>query len=144
MSEIKQAPMPTHDIFVQGVREIEPTLNAEGQLEQAWEVYTLDAETLAVNQAALAQRRLDEAKAARQSEVDALKVTTSTGKVFDGDEVSQGRMSRAILAADITGLTECVWILADSVPATITLAELKEALALSIQAQGAIWARPYQ
>ena len=92
----------------------------------------------------IAEMQLKQAKAQRQETVDALTVTTSSGKAFDGDETSQDRMARTLQVAEITGLTECVWVLADNVPATVTLAELKEALALSVQAMGAIWADPYK
>lgn len=86
---------------------------------------------------------LEEKKAARALAVATLKVTTASGKTFDGDETSQGRMTRAIMAGQIAGLTDCTWVLADNTPTTVTLAELQEALALAIQAQGAIWAEPY-
>jgi hypothetical protein len=83
-------------------------------------------------------------KAERQAIVDAITVTTSTGKVFDGDEIAQGRMARAIQVAGIVEQTECTWVLADNVPTTVTLAELQEALALAMQAQADVWAAPYQ
>jgi hypothetical protein len=94
--------------------------------------------------AEIALKTREEAKRARAQTVKALQVTTASGKTFDGDEISQDRMSRAIQAAQITGLTETVWVLADNTPATVTLAELQEALALSMQAMGEVWMTPYQ
>ena len=93
--------------------------------------------------AEIVELELTKKKAQRQIAVDSLKVTISTGKEFDGDETSQGRMSRAILAGQIAGITECTWVLASNVPTVVTLAELSEALAKAMQAMGAIWSEPY-
>ena len=87
---------------------------------------------------------LSKAKADRQALVDSIVVTTSTGKQFDGNEISQDRMNKAISVAVITGLASCTWVLADNVPTVVTVDELKEALALSFQAMGAVWAKPYE
>lgn len=86
---------------------------------------------------------LAEKKRQRQAIVDAITVTTSTGKVFDGNEDAQSRMSRAIQAAQIANIPSTTWVLANNVPTVVTLAELQEALVLSMQAMGAIWAEPY-
>jgi hypothetical protein len=75
----------------------------------------------------------------RQHRLDTLVVTTSTGKGFDADETSQTRMVRALQAAQITGLSETAWTLADNTTAWVTLAEMQEALALAMQAQAAVW-----
>ena len=85
-----------------------------------------------------------EKKAQRQAIVDAITVITSTGKVFDGNEDAQSRMSRAIQAAQIASIPSTTWVLANNVPTTVTLAELQEALVLSMQAMGAVWATPYE
>ena len=87
---------------------------------------------------------LSKAKAARQATVDSIVVTTQSGKQFDGNELSQDRMNKAISVAVITGLASCTWVLADNVPTVVTVDELKEALALSFQAMGAVWAKPYE
>jgi len=82
------------------------------------------------------------AKAAREAAVAAIKVTTAAGNTFDGDEISQGRMSRAIIALS-TGLAPSVnWVLADNSVIQATAAELTEALVLAGQAQAAIWVLP--
>lgn len=83
-------------------------------------------------------------KSDRQAIVDAITVETSTGKVFDGNEDAQSRMSRAIQAAQIASIPSTTWILANNVPTTVTLSELQEALVLSMQAMGAVWAMPYE
>jgi len=82
------------------------------------------------------------AKIARAQAVEAITVTTQAGNTFDGDEVSQGRMSRAIIALS-TGLAPSVtWVLADNSTIQATAAELTEALVLAGQAQAAIWVIP--
>jgi predicted carbohydrate-binding protein with CBM5 and CBM33 domain len=81
----------------------------------------------------------EELKAEREAAVAAIKVTTQAGHTFDGDEVSQGRMSRAIIALS-TGLAPSVnWVLADNSVIQATAAELTEALVLAGQAQAQIW-----
>ena len=84
----------------------------------------------------------EQAKAARQAAVENIKVTTTAGNTFDGDEASQTRMSRAILVLS-TGYAETVpWVLADNTVIQATAAELTEALALSGAAQAALWVLP--
>jgi hypothetical protein len=84
----------------------------------------------------------DDLKAERASAVAAIKVTTQAGNTFDGDEISQGRMARAIIALS-TGLAPSVsWVLADNSVIQATPQELTEALVLSGQAQAAIWVIP--
>lgn len=90
-----------------------------------------------------AEELLAEKKRLRTATVGAITVTTTSGKVFDGNETAQDRMARAVIAAGITGQSECTWVLANNVPTTVTLAELKEAMALSLQAMGAVWVDPY-
>jgi len=78
---------------------------------------------------------------AKQEKIEALasvKVTTTSGKVFDGRDIDQQRMVAAIMVSSVVNITETQWKLADNTIATISLDELKEALALSIQAIGNI------
>ena len=84
-------------------------------------------------------RLREEAKQARQSTVDAIKVTVSTGKVFDGDETSQTRITRAIIGLQAAGDPTIKWTLADNTETQATLAELTEALILAGQAQAEVW-----
>ena len=77
-------------------------------------------------------------KASRTLIVSQIKVTVSTGKIFDGDEISQSRMARAVIASD--PLETVPWVLAESISATVvTREELKEALRLAGDAQTAVW-----
>lgn len=79
------------------------------------------------------------AKAARTVAVENITVTTQAGNTFDGDETSQTRMARAIVALQATGTPSTVWVLADNTAIQATVAELSEALALAGAAQAAIW-----
>ena len=82
----------------------------------------------------------DELKAERAAKVMAIKVTTAAGNTFDGDEVSQGRMSRAVIALGAAPAGTTVnWVLSDNTVLNATQAELTEALLLAGQAQAAIW-----
>lgn len=86
--------------------------------------------------------RIQEAKSLRQAEVDAIVVTTTSGKSFDGDEKSQDRMSRAINA--LNNLEQTLWVLSDNSPTLVSREELQEALRLAGAAQTAIWVKPYE
>lgn len=79
------------------------------------------------------------AKQARQAAVDAITVVVNE-KVFDGDETSQTRMSRAIIGMQATGRPTINWTLADNSTTQATLAELTEALCLAGAKQGELWA----
>jgi hypothetical protein len=89
------------------------------------------------------QQEIDEqarrnAKYNRQIAVDSITVTVN-GKVFDGDEVAQTRMTRAIVGMQITGQPTIDWILNNNVVTQATLAELKEALCLAGARQAELW-----
>lgn len=90
-----------------------------------------------------AEQLREEWKASRAAAVEAIDVTTAAGNTFDGDEVSQGRMARAILALNAAAQGTTVnWILADNSVIDATAAELAEALALAGGAQAALWVLP--
>lgn len=82
------------------------------------------------------------AKAEREAAVAAIKITTAAGDTFDGDETSQGRMARAIVALQGTGAPSVTWVLADNTVIEASAAELTEALALAGAAQAALWVIP--
>ena len=78
-------------------------------------------------------RRARKEQAIREITVDV------NSKAFDGDEVSQGRMLRAIQIAAVTGETATQWKLADNSIVDVTLDELKEALMLAGKEMSKIW-----
>ena len=57
---------------------------------------------------------------------------------FDGNETARLNMISAIQASELLGQTENTWKLADNSVQTVTIAELKQALALAIQEVGRI------
>lgn len=82
----------------------------------------------------------DIAKRERDQAVSNIIVTTKSGKSFDGDEASQGRMSRSIIGMDDTDVMQ--WKLADNTITSVDKAELREALRLSGAAQSVLWFIP--
>ncbi|MFB0774317.1 DUF4376 domain-containing protein [Aeromonas salmonicida] len=76
-------------------------------------------------------------KAARQQSVNGITVKVG-GMVFDGDELSQNRMARAVAAADFPEQT-VAWTLADNTIAVVTVAQLKQALYLAGTRQTELW-----
>lgn len=86
------------------------------------------------------EEQREAAKAQRAINVANIKVTTQAGNQFDGDEVAQGRMARAVVVMSALGPTATVnWVLADNTVIQATAAELTEALALAGAAQAALW-----
>lgn len=74
-------------------------------------------------------------------------VVTVDGMKFDGDETAQGRMSRTITAAMMTGEQETVktyWVLADNTVAQVTIEQLARALRLAGEKQTELWTVPYE
>lgn len=86
----------------------------------------------------IAEEEAIASKIQKQLELDSIVVTTSKGNSFDGNETARNNMVSAIMSADLIGLTEAEWKLADNTVKTVTLDELKEALALAIQEVGII------
>lgn len=78
-------------------------------------------------------------KTQRQTLVDNIKVTVGD-KTFDGDETSQTRMARAIVA--MTDTETVLWVLANNIPVQVTKAELTEALRLAGEEQTRLWVMP--
>lgn len=130
---------PPHDAITQTCVETAATQAPNGHHEQQWIVVALAAETIAANQANAAKETREAAKATRQAAVEAITVTTQSGNTFDGDETSQTRMVRAIVALQATGTSSVNWVLADNTVVDATASELTEALALAGAAQAAIW-----
>lgn len=78
-------------------------------------------------------------RADRQAQVDAITVTVDN-MVFDGDEVSQGRMARALLVLEDGETT--LWVLANNTPTQVARAQLQEALRLAGVRQTELWVPP--
>lgn len=74
----------------------------------------------------------------KEKALNTIVVTTQAGNTFDGNETARNNMMSAIMAAEIVGQTTSNWKMANNETVLITLDELKEALALSIQRVGEI------
>ena len=88
----------------------------------------------------IAQSQLIEAKLQRERAVYTIKVSVN-GMVFDGDEISQTRMVRAITASNPGETTN--WVLADNSIAVVTREQLQKALKLAGEEQTKLWVIPY-
>ena len=98
-----------------------------------------EAEAMAItNPPPTAEQLQAQAKAEKLQALAAITVTTSSGKVFDGNETARINMLSAIQSATFLNQTQAGWKLADNTVAIVTVDEIKEALALSIQRVGEI------
>ena len=88
----------------------------------------------------IAAAELIQAKEERAEYVSKIVVEVD-GMLFDGDETSQDRMARSIIALNDGETVQ--WVLADNTIAQVTRAQLREALRKAGTAQTAIWADPY-
>lgn len=88
------------------------------------------------------QEELDIQKQAVLKQAKANKLNTIVvdvdGIALDGNEVARANMMSTIMSAEIIGQTESPWKLADNTVEIVTIFELKQALALSIQEVGRI------
>lgn len=82
------------------------------------------------------EQLLAQLKRDRERAVSEITVTVDN-MVFDGDETSQDRMSRAIVSLD--PLETTLWVLHDNTVAYPTREQLKQALRLAGSAQTDIW-----
>ena len=84
---------------------------------------------------------LMKAKRARKVAVANIVVEVD-GMTFDGDEISQDRMTRSIVA--MTDEDSIPWVLADNSIAIVSKNQLKTALRLSGLKQSELWIVPYE
>lgn len=134
LNSYKPAPTPDYNPATHCVYEVAPA----GGVQQ-WALRDLsDAEKQEWQDSQIAQAQ-QLAKVNRDESVSHIRVTTASGKTFDGDETSQTRMARAVVALQAAGQTQTLWVLADNVPTTVSLDELAEALALSGAEQTRLW-----
>ena len=117
--------------------------NGVEQIGDKWftkySVSDLDADGITAKDAEIAINTRNSLKEQRTKNVEAIKVTTTAGNTFDGDEISQGRMARAILGLQAANVATVTWVLSNNTPIQVTASELGEALALAGAAQAAIW-----
>ena len=76
-------------------------------------------------------------KSSREIAVSQIKVTVDSLE-FDGDEISQGRMARAVVASSSDAETT-IWVLANNTPTSVTALQLRQALKLAGTEQTRLW-----
>ena len=89
----------------------------------------------------LEAQALAKAKYERSEAVESITVEVD-GLVFDGDEKSQERMARSIVA--LSDGETITWVLHDNSIANVTKEQLKMALRLAGQKQTELWTKPYE
>lgn len=89
------------------------------------------------------EERLSVRKLARSRAVNAIIVEVD-GMKFDGDEVAQGRMARALKVAELNNLGKTAWVLADNTVVEVTKKQLEEALTKAMLQQATLWTKPYE
>ena len=89
------------------------------------------------------EERLSVRKLARSRAVNAIIVAVD-GMKFDGDEVAQGRMARALKVAELNNLDKTAWVLADNTVVEVTKKQLEEALTKAMLQQATLWTKPYE
>lgn len=78
-------------------------------------------------------------KEVREKKVERIVVEVA-GLKFDGDETSQNRMARTIVAMQTSGTVTIPWTLADNTVAVVTQTQLSEALLRAGVEQSSMWA----
>lgn len=99
-----------------------------------------------LDEAKAAELKMSDAKTERSDAVSKITVEVD-GMIFDGDEKSQDRMSRAITMFTSSGLpadTTTAWVLADNTIAQVTIDQLSKALLIAGQKQTELWTKPYE
>lgn len=135
------ATTPDYNKSTQTVEQDIPS-ESNGVWYQEWKIIDLPEDVVKENQRLDQEQKLQQAKIDRAKEVQDVVVTTASGKDFNGDEVSQSRMARAILSLNPQETT--LWVLANGVPDFhVTREELQEALRLAGTMQTTIWLKPY-
>ena len=89
------------------------------------------------------EERLSVRKLARSRAVNAIIVEVD-GMKFDGDEVAQERMARALKVAELNNMDKTAWVLADNTVVEVRKKQLEEALSKAMLAQGELWTKPYE
>lgn len=94
-------------------------------------------ESLVGQHVAVVERQTRELFKQERAKAVAAIVVEVDGLLFDGDEVAQGRMSRAALVMQDSETT--TWVQANNIPAEVTKAQFIEAIRLSGAEQTRLW-----
>lgn len=131
------------DEVLEFIKNAENSLTEELILrEEVLSQNTLEEEEIILTEEEIAEQEKfkieNEFKQAKADALNSITVTTTNGNTFDGNETARVNMTSAILSSEVIDKTEATWKLADNTSAVVTIDELKEALALSIQEVGRI------
>lgn len=113
-------------------------VNVNGHWQRVWAQRDKDEVELAEIAKAEAKVVREAAKAARTEAVARIVVEVN-GKLFDGDETSQTRMTRALIGMKAVLAPTIEWTLADNTSTLVTQSELAQALVLSGLEQSRLW-----
>lgn len=137
---LEETPYPEYDRFYFSLSE-DDAINENGVWKRQWKLKPIDH-----TEEEIANYELLKAKQERSKKVSQITVEVD-GMIFDGDETSQERMSRAITAALASNMatdTTTTWVLHDNSVATPTIAQLATALRLAGEEQTKLWTVPYE
>lgn len=137
---LEETPYPEYERFYFSLSE-DDAINENGVWKQQWKLEPIDH-----TEEEITNYELLKAKQERSKKVSQITVEVD-GMIFDGDETSQERMSRAItaaLASNMTTDTTTTWVLHDNSVATPTIAQLATALRLAGEEQTKLWTVPYE
>lgn len=115
----------------------------DGKYIQTYNIIKLSEEEIAEKRKQQEAQVLICAKNARSNAVQSIIVEYDNMK-FDGNEIAQERMSRAVLANIDNQDSKIKWVLADNTVAEIYIWQLKKALELATKKQAELWIEPYQ
>lgn len=137
---LEETPYPEYERFYFSLSE-DDAINENGVWKRQWKLEPIDH-----TEEEIANYELLKAKQERSKKVSQITVEVD-GMIFDGDETSQERMSRAITAALASNMatdTTTTWVLHDNSVATPTIAQLATALRLAGEEQTKLWTVPYE
>lgn len=134
-AEVLPGDPPEYDAEAEKLQYGYPAKQDDGKWYLTYEVVPLSESEVA----AVSARMREQRKAERQAAVAAITVTTDSGLTFDGDEESQTRMARAVVAMSKVPGSTMNWVLADNSVAEVTEEDLTEALILAGTAQTELW-----
>lgn len=137
---LEETPYPEYERFYFSLSE-DDAINENGVWKRQWKL-----EPINHTEEEIANYELLKAKQERSKKVSQITVEVD-GMIFDGDETSQERMSRAITAALASNMatdTTTTWVLHDNSVATPTIAQLATALRLAGEEQTKLWTVPYE
>ena len=107
--------------------------NEDGDISYNYSSVKSPSTDLVILQNILAKLNREVAKDNLKEQLSTLVVTTTAGNTFDATLEARTNILSAIQASVLLGTTTSMWRLADNTTVSVSVDELKEALALAIQ-----------